>query len=157
MKGSGFPVAGQFYGNKPSIRPLGWPAAMASSVALSQACGSTSFNFAVWMRDGGGAVVVTGEQGVFPCKDYGPQAVFDGIAIHFDAAVVEEDPEAVPVTGDIGELFAEPGLGRDAGVLLRQPFAGGLDQGRGARLSFGETQLRQAGRSGSGWTTSFGV
>ncbi len=77
---------------------------------------------------GGGAVVVTGEQGVFPCKDHGPQAVFDGIAIHFDAAVVEEDPEAVPMTGDIGELFAEPGLGRDADALLRQPFAEGLDQ-----------------------------
>ena len=101
---------------------------------------------------------MTGEQGVFPCKDHhGSQAVFDSIAIHFDAAVVEEDPEAVPVTGDIGELFAEPELGRDAGVLLRQPFAGGLDQRRGARLSFGETQLRQAGRSESGWTTSFGV
>ena len=48
------------------------------------------------------------------------------------------------MTGDIGELFAEPGLGRDADALLRQPFAEGLDQGRGARLPFGEAQLRRA-------------
>lgn len=93
---------------------------------------------------GGGTVVVTGEQCVFPRKDHGPRAVFDGIAIHFDAAVVEEDPEAVPETGDIGKLFAEPGLGRDVGALLRQPFGEGLNQGRGACLPLGETQLRRA-------------
>ena len=31
------------------MRLFGWPAAMASRVALSQAYGSTPFNFAVWM------------------------------------------------------------------------------------------------------------
>ena len=31
------------------MRLFGWPAAMASRVALSQAYGSTPFNLAVWM------------------------------------------------------------------------------------------------------------
>ena len=33
------------------MRLVGWPAAMASRVALSQAYGSTPFNFAVWMSE----------------------------------------------------------------------------------------------------------
>ena len=45
------------------------------------------------------------------------------------------------MAGDIGKLLAEPGLGRDTGALLLQPFAEGLDQRRGPRLPFGETAL----------------
>ena len=37
--------------------------------------------------------------------------------------------EAIPVAGDVAELLAESGLGRDAGALLLQPVAEGLDQG----------------------------
>ena len=33
------------------MRLFGWPAAMASRVALSQAYGSTPFNLAVWMSE----------------------------------------------------------------------------------------------------------
>ena len=48
------------------------------------------------------------------------------------------------MAGDIGELLAEPGLGRDTGTLLLQPFAEGFDQGRAACLSFSETALGRA-------------
>ena len=45
------------------------------------------------------------------------------------------------MAGDIGELLAEAGLGGDAGALLLQPVAEGLDQGRGTHLAFGEAAL----------------
>ena len=38
--------------------------------------------------------------------------------------------QTAPVVGDIGELFAKAGFGRDAGALLGQPCAKALDQGR---------------------------
>jgi hypothetical protein len=56
-----------------------------------------------------------------------PGEILDTVAVHLDAAVGEEELEAVPVAGDIGELLAESGLGRDAGALLLQPVAKGLD------------------------------
>ena len=49
------------------------------------------------------------------------------------------------MAGDIGELLAEAGLGRDTGALLFQPAAEGQDQKRGPRLSFGEPALGRAG------------
>ena len=48
------------------------------------------------------------------------------------------------MVGDVGELLTEPGLGRDAGALLLQPVAEGLDQGRGTRLPHDETPLGKA-------------
>ena len=89
----------------------------------------------------GGAFVVTREECIFPCKGNRPGEILDSIAVHLDAPVGEEEPEAVPVAGDIGELLAEAGLGRDAGALLPEPIAEGLDQGRGPRLSFGDPAL----------------
>ena len=48
------------------------------------------------------------------------------------------------MAGDIGELLAEAGLGRDAGALLLQPVAEGLDQRGAARLALGEPPLGRA-------------
>ena len=92
----------------------------------------------------GGAFIVACEQRVFSRQGNRPGEILDAVAIHLDAAVVEEELEAVPVAGDIGELLAEAGLGRDASALLFQPIAEGLDQRRGPRLSFGETALGRA-------------
>ena len=89
----------------------------------------------------GGAFVVAGEQCVLSIQGNRPGEILDAVAVHLDAPVGEEDLKAVPVAGDIGELFAEAGLGRDAGALLLQPVAEGLDQRRGPRLPFGETPL----------------
>ena len=93
---------------------------------------------------GGSAFVVPREECIFPCEGNRPGEIFDTVAVHLDAAVGEEEPEAVPVAGDVAELLAEPGLGRDAGALLPEPFAEGLDQGRGARLSLGQTPFGRA-------------
>ena len=82
---------------------------------------------------------MTREQRVFAIQGNRPSEIFDGIAVHLDAAVGEEFLEAVPVAGDVGE----PGFGRDAGELLPEPVAEGLDQGRAAFLPFGETPLRR--------------
>jgi len=84
---------------------------------------------------------VAGEQRVFAIQCNGPGEIFDAVAVHLDTAVGEEELEAVPVAGDIGELLAEAGLGRDAGALLLQPVTEGLDQRRAASLPFGETAL----------------
>ena len=73
-----------------------------------------------------------------------PGEILDAVAVHLDAPLGEEELEAVPVAGDIGEFLAEPGLGRDAGALLLRTVAEGLDQGRGARPTPGETGLGRA-------------
>ena len=48
------------------------------------------------------------------------------------------------MAGDVAELLAEAGPGRDAGALLLQPFTESLDQECGARLPFRETPIRRA-------------
>ena len=70
--------------------------------------------------------------------------ILDTVAIHLDATVGEEELGAVPLAGDVAELLAEAGLGRDAGALLLQPFAEVFNKGSGAQLPFGETPLRRA-------------
>ena len=95
-------------------------------------------------RPCGSAFIMPGEQRVFAIQGNGPGEILRGIAVHLDAPVGEEELEAVPVAGDIGELLAEPGLGRDAGALLLQLFADGFDQRRDARLAFNETPLGRA-------------
>ncbi len=44
-------------------------------------------------------------------------AAFDGIVVDLDAAVGQEQGQAVPVFGDVFEGFAERGLGGDAGTV----------------------------------------
>lgn len=56
-----------------------------------------------------------------------PGEVPDAVAVDLDAPVGEEELETIPVAGNIGEFLAEVGLGRDAGALLLQPVAEGLD------------------------------
>ena len=66
------------------------------------------------------------------------------VETHVVETVGEEELEPLPVAGDIGELLAEAGLGRDAGALLLQPAAEGLDQGRTPFLPLGEAPIRRA-------------
>ncbi len=87
---------------------------------------------------------MAGEQRILSGKGNRPDEILDSIAVHLDAAVGEEEPEPVPVAADIGELLTEAGLGRDAGTLLPEPVAEGLDQRRGPRLSFGDPALGRA-------------
>ena len=61
---------------------------------------------------------MAGEQCIPFCKSNRPGKILDIATVHPYAAVGEEELEAVPVAPDIGKLFAEPGFGRDAAVLL---------------------------------------
>jgi FkbM family methyltransferase len=45
----------------------------------------------------------------FSGQGHWPDGVFDGVGIDLDAAVGEEDQKAVPVIGDVGQLFTDAG------------------------------------------------
>ena len=47
--------------------------------------------------------------------------VFDRVGIHLEAAIGQEDLQAVPVAVDIAELFTQAGFGGDAAALVGQP------------------------------------
>jgi len=48
-----------------------------------------------------------------------PDAIFDGIGIHLEATVGEEQAQPVPVAMDVSQLLSEPGLDRDLRSHLR--------------------------------------
>ena len=61
---------------------------------------------------------------IIPCKErvltiegYGANGVFDRVGVHLDAAIRQEDLQAVPMPMDITKLLAEAGLGGDAAAL----------------------------------------
>ena len=83
---------------------------------------------------GSSALVVPGEERVFPAQGNRADEVLDVVGVDLDASVMEEGLQAVPVTVDVGELLAEAGLGRDAQTLLLQPVSEGRDEGCGACL-----------------------
>ena len=57
------------------------------------------------------AFVVAGEERVLAAQGYGTDQVLDAVGVDFDAAIVEEGLEPVPVAVDLGELLPEAGLG----------------------------------------------
>ena len=83
---------------------------------------------------GAAALVMAGEQCIFPVQGNWPDQILDTVAIDLDTAVVEEGLQTVPVTMDVGKLLAEAGLGGDPAALLLQPLSEGGDQRRGAGL-----------------------
>lgn len=71
---------------------------------------------------------MTGEQRVFAIEGYGSDGVFDRVGIQLDAAIGQEDLQAIPVAVDIAELLAQAGFGGDPAALLGQPKAEVCDQ-----------------------------
>ena len=55
-----------------------------------------------------GTFIVAGEQRVLAREDQRPDAILDRIGVDLDPAVVEEQLQALPVVGEVGEL--SPGL-----------------------------------------------
>ena len=53
------------------------------------------------------ALVVTGEQRIFPVQSDRTDQVFDAVGVDLDAAVMEKGLQAIPVAMDIGQLLAE--------------------------------------------------
>jgi len=60
---------------------------------------------------------------IIAIEGYGSDGVFDRVGIHLDAAIGQEDLQAIPVAVDIAELLAQAGFGRDPAALLGQPKA----------------------------------
>ena len=96
------------------------------------------FNERRHARPGSAALVMTGEQRVFSIEGYGSDGVFDRVGIHLDAAIGQEDLQAVPVAVDVAELLAQAGFGGDATALLGQPKAEVGNERGGLRLAGGK-------------------
>ena len=67
-----------------------------------------------------GTGVVTGEQGVFPVQGDGADGALHGVAVDLDAAIREEEVEALPMPGDVFQGLTCRGLGRDPGAACGQ-------------------------------------
>lgn len=92
---------------------------------------------------GSSAFVVTREQRILSCKGNGPSEILHGIAIHLDASVGEKELEGVPAAGDIGMLFAEPGLGRVYAGPTYWPSTFSIGSGFPSRLASNERADQQ--------------
>ncbi|GAA0295500.1 hypothetical protein GCM10008966_15510 [Rhodovulum strictum] len=71
---------------------------------------------------------MTGEECILAIQGNRTNQIFDIVGVDLDATVGQEGLQPVPVVMDIGELFAEAGLGGDAQALRLQPFPEGGDQ-----------------------------
>lgn len=65
--------------------------------------------------------VVPGEESVLPIERYRPDSSLDTIVVDLDPTVGQEDAEAIPIFGDVGERLAKRRLASDAGTMLREP------------------------------------
>ena len=66
-------------------------------------------------------LIVAGEQRVLAIKRDGADAALDDVGVEFDAAVVEEPSEPVPMAQAVADGFGDQGLTRDARELLFEP------------------------------------
>ena len=57
------------------------------------------------------ALVMSREERVLAIQGDGPDGVFDGVGVHLDTAIGQEDLQTIPVPVDIAELLAEAGFG----------------------------------------------
>lgn len=73
------------------------------------------------------ASIMSGEERVFTVEGDGTDGALDGVGIQFDATVVEEPAQPIPVFGDVFEGFSGRRLGRDTGAVLDEPDLKGID------------------------------
>jgi len=83
--------------------------------------------------------IMTGEEGILAIEGDGADQVFDPAGVDLNATVLQECLQPVPVIMDVGQLFAQQGVGGDLAALCLQPVAEGCDQWRGANLTGGQT------------------
>src|SRR5271169_3045620 len=84
-----------------------------------------------------GAVVATGEEGVFPRQGLRAHGTLDDVGVNLDAAVVEEAHEALPVVEGVADDPGRVGLSRHSRKLLLEPGSECLDER--SRLLFADT------------------
>lgn len=61
------------------------------------------------------------EEGVLPIERYRPDGSLDGVVVDLYAPIGQEELQAIPVFGDVGQGFAERGLRCDAGAVIGEP------------------------------------
>ena len=75
------------------------------------------------------------KESIFSIERDGPDGVFDRVGIHLDAAIGQEDLQAIPVAVDVAKLLAKAGFGGDPAALLGQLKAEVGNQQGGLRLA----------------------
>src|SRR5271157_1840432 len=68
-----------------------------------------------------GSTVVAGEECILAIKSKGPDGPLDGVGVHFDASVVREQDEAVPVVKSIANGLGHFGAAGNEGQGLFDP------------------------------------
>jgi hypothetical protein len=82
-----------------------------------------------------GAAVGSGEQGVLACERERPDGALDDVVVDLDAAVVEEQAEALPARQRVADRLGELGLLADELELVAQPRLERFDQRPAALLA----------------------
>lgn len=54
----------------------------------------------------------------FSLEGYGSDGVFDRVGVHLDAAIGQDDLQAIPVAVDVADQLAQAGFGGDAAAFL---------------------------------------
>jgi len=76
-----------------------------------------------------GAAIGAREECVFPCQSDRPDGAFEDVGIQLDPAIIEKQGEAIPAIEGISDRLGELVLGREAPVLLLQPWLEVIDDG----------------------------
>lgn len=104
----------------------------------------TAFDERGHARPNPAAFVLTCEERVLTIESYGSNGIFDRVGVHLNAAIRQEELQAVPMPMDITKLLAEAGLGGDTVALMGQPKTEVVDQGCRLRLACGKTFFRRS-------------
>lgn len=65
--------------------------------------------------------IVPSKECVLPIEGYRPDGSLDAVVVDLDAAVGEEELQAIPVFGDVGQSLAEWRLRCDTGAVMDKP------------------------------------
>lgn len=73
------------------------------------------------------AGIVTCEERIFAIEGDGTDGALHGVAVEFDATIIKEQAQPIPVFGDVFQGLSGWRLGRDAGAVRREPDFEGVD------------------------------
>ena len=65
------------------------------------------------------ALVMPSKQRILAIEHEGPDTALDNVRVKFDAAIVQEADEPVPMVQAVAELLGDLGLARDAPIVAR--------------------------------------
>ena len=68
-----------------------------------------------------GTGIGTGEEGILSARGDGSDCAFDGVFVHLDPAIGEEQAKAGPVFCDVFQRLAQGGFGGHAGPVVGEP------------------------------------